>query len=173
MIVGLGGGIGAARLWRALVRTGCAKDLTVVVNTGDDLWRYGLRVCPDLDTVQYWLSDRADTERGWGRRDETFRCMDALRGLGDDPWFNLGDTDLATHLLRTAWLREGVGLAEVTRRLGAAMDVPVRVLPMCEQEVRTEVRLEDGAWIGYQDFIVRRRAREPVTDVRWEGIEEA
>jgi LPPG:FO 2-phospho-L-lactate transferase len=169
MIACLGGGIGAARLWRALVRTG-VDDLVVIVNTADDLWRYGLRVCPDLDTVQYWLSDRADTERGWGLRGESFRCMDAMRGLGGAPWFALGDMDLATHLLRTAWLREGAGLGEATERLGAALGVPVRVLPMCEQEVATQVRLANGDWIGYQEFIVHRRADVPVEAVRWVGM---
>jgi LPPG:FO 2-phospho-L-lactate transferase len=169
MIACMGGGIGAARLWRALIRAG-VDDLVVIVNIADDMWRYGLRVCPDLDTVQYWLSDRADTRRGWGLRGESFRCMDAVRGLGEDPWFSLGDTDLATHLVRTAWLRDGDGLAEVTERLGAAMDVPVRVLPMCEQEVATEVRLESGEWIGYQKFIVQHRASVPVEDVRWAGV---
>jgi LPPG:FO 2-phospho-L-lactate transferase len=173
MIACLGGGIGAARLWRALVRAGYADQLVIVVNTGDDLWRYGLRVCPDLDTVLYTLSERADTERGWGLRGESFRCMEALRALGEDPWFNLGDTDLATHLLRTAWLREGVALAEVTRLLGAAMEVPARVLPMCEQQVGTEVRLQDATWIGYQDFFVRRSAREPLSDARLAGVDAA
>jgi LPPG:FO 2-phospho-L-lactate transferase len=169
VIACLGGGIGAARLWKALARV---DELAIVVNTADDLWRYGLRVCPDLDTVQYWLSDRADTARGWGLKGETFRAMETLRSLGEDPWFGLGDTDLATHLLRTSWLRAGVGLAEVTARLGAAMGVPARVLPMCEQEVATQVLVGD-AWLGYQEFIVRRQASVPVDDVRWVGVEAA
>jgi LPPG:FO 2-phospho-L-lactate transferase len=169
VIACLGGGVGAARLWKALARV---DELSIVVNTADDLWRYGLRVCPDLDTVQYWLSDRADTARGWGLKGETFRAMETLRSLGEDPWFGLGDTDLATHLLRTSWLRSGVGLAEVSSRLGSALGVPARVLPMCEQEVATQVLAEDG-WLGYQEFIVQRQASVLVRDVRWVGIEAA
>lgn len=171
VIACLGGGIGAARLWRALLDVVGADALSIVVNTADDVWRHGLRVCPDVDTNLYWLSGRADRERGWGLRDETFRCMDALRELGGDPWFALGDADLATHLLRTAWLRDGVGLAEVTDRLASAMSGGAAVLPVCEQEVGTEVRVERDGWIGYQDFLVRRGAGDPVLDARWAGVE--
>ena len=173
MIVGLGGGIGAARLWRAVVGVCGADRLTLVVNTADDLWHYGLRVCPDIDTNLYWLSGRADRARGWGLRDETFRCMETVAGLGSEPWFGLGDRDLATHLLRTGWLREGAGLGQVTARLAEAMGVQTTVLPMSEQEVATEVRVPNGDWLGYQDFLVRRAAREQAREVRWAGIEGA
>jgi LPPG:FO 2-phospho-L-lactate transferase len=170
MIACLGGGVGAARMWRALAGVVGGHRLAIVVNTADDVWRHGLRVCPDIDTNLYWLSGRADEVRGWGLRGETFRCMEGLRGLGEDAWFALGDGDLATHLLRTEWLRDGVGLAEVTARMAAAMGVEPAVLPMCEQEVRTEVRVGGAGWIGYQDFLVRRRAAGRVLDVRWAGI---
>ncbi|MBA3744615.1 MAG: YvcK family protein [Sporichthya sp.] len=90
-IVGIGGGIGASRLWRALVETVPAAELTLVVNTADDLWIHGLRVCPDLDTTLYALSDRQDRERGWGLKDETWRASETLRDLGHDVWFRLGD----------------------------------------------------------------------------------
>src|ERR1035437_6961730 len=128
MIVGLGGGIGASRLWRALARRVAAEELTLIVNTADDLWIHGLRVCPDLDTTLYALSDRQDRERGWGLRGETFACMTALVGLQDDVWFNLGDQDLATHLFRTHRLREGYGLAEITARLAESMGLYTRVM---------------------------------------------
>lgn len=170
VIVGLGGGIGAARLWRALDAAG--QDLTVVVNTADDLWHYGLRVCPDLDTNLYWLSGRADCARGWGLAGETFTAMAAVGELGEDPWFGLGDRDLATHLLRTQWLRDGVRPSTVAARLRERMGVRPVILPMTEAEVATQVRTAEG-WLGFQDFLVRRGARDRALEVRWAGIESA
>lgn len=175
-IVGIGGGIGAARLWVTLAQemtTGCSAappDLTLIVNTADDVWAHGVRVCPDLDTTLYALSGRQDTERGWGTKGETWRCMQALRSLGEDIWFHLGDTDLATHLLRTSWLREGTGLAEVTHRLARAMGVPARVLPATEQPVATQVHCADGMSRGYQEFLVRDGAEPQVQKVTYRGL---
>ncbi|MGQ0837495.1 2-phospho-L-lactate transferase [Actinokineospora sp.] len=172
-IVGLGGGIGAARLWCALAAAVPAEDLTLVVNTADDLWHNGLRICPDLDTTLYALSGQQDTARGWGVRDESWRAMDTLRGLGQDVWFNLGDRDLAVHLLRTGLLREGTGLTEVTARLATAMGVGIRVLPMTEHEVSTRVTVAGGADLHYQEFLVRHGASVPVHAVRRAGADTA
>lgn len=172
MITMLGGGIGASRFSRVLATVVPPAQLTCVVNTADDLWHYGLRVCPDLDTTLYAHSGRKDERRGWGLRDDTFRAMEQIRGLGETPWFSLGDLDMATHLLRTGWLREGLGLAAITSRLAAAMGVGVRVLPMTEDEVATEVLTAEG-WLHYQQFIVRRDARPTVEAVRYAGSETA
>lgn len=172
MIVGLGGGIGAARLWRALLARIEPEQLTIVANTGDDSWMHGLRICPDLDTVLYALTDRQDTERGWGLRGETWRCMDTLRTLGADPWFNLGDTDLATHLYRTGALRAGRSLSQVTAELAAAAGLRARLLPMSDDEVETWVRTDAGT-VHYQEFYVRGRAEAAVRDVEYRGIETA
>lgn len=171
MIVGLGGGVGASRLWRALRAEGV--DLTVVVNTADDIWLHGLRVCPDLDTTLYSLSGRQDTDRGWGVRGETWRTMDALRELGAQPWFNLGDLDLATHLFRTGLLRDGVGLSEITRRLAERFGVGVRVLPMTDDEVTSYVLTVTGSLLHFQEFHVARRARDEVRAISYRGIDEA
>ncbi|HZP15044.1 MAG TPA: 2-phospho-L-lactate transferase, partial [Nocardioides sp.] len=160
--------IGASRLWRALAKIVPPTDLTLVVNTGDDLWIHGLRVCPDLDTTLYALADRHDGERGWGLRDESFRCMDGMRKLGHDVWFNLGDQDLATHLHRTGLLRAGVDLSEVTRRLAAAMGVTVRVLPMTDAEVTTRVTTTDGRRLHYEEFLVREHAVPAVEHVGYD-----
>lgn len=170
-IVGLGGGIGASRLWTALAAAVDPADLTLVVNTGDDLWHHGLRVCPDLDTTLYALSGRQDTERGWGVRGESWRSMDALRELGQEVWFNLGDRDLATHLLRTGMLRDGAGLAAVTDRLATAMGVGVRVLPMTEDEVTTRVEIAGGRVLHYEEFLVRHGAVPVVKRVIYSGAE--
>ena len=173
MIVGLGGGVGASRLWRALLAETGGTDLTVVVNTADDLWVHGLRVCPDIDTTLYALSGRQDLERGWGVRGETWRAMDALRRLGGDPWFNLGDLDLGTHLFRTGLLREGVGLAEVTGRLAAAMGLGTTVLPMTEDEVTSYVLTAAGELLHFQEFHVARRSRDEVRALTYRGVETA
>lgn len=174
MIVGLGGGIGASRFWRALLAAGVDPgDLTVVVNTADDIWLHGLRVCPDIDTTLYALSGRQDSERGWGVRGETWRSMDALRDLGAQPWFNLGDLDLGTHLFRTGLLRDGIGLAEVTRRLAAGMGLGPRILPMTEDEVTSYVLTVSGSLLHFQEFHVARRSRDEVRNLTYRGIDTA
>lgn len=172
-VVGLGGGIGASRFWEVLVPAVDAADLTVIVNVADDLWIHGLRVCPDLDATLYALSGRRDDQRGWGVRGESWHCMDAMRDLGHEVWFNLGDRDLATHLLRTGLLRQGLGLATVTARLAAAMDVGVTVLPVTEHEVTTYVETESGERLHYEEFLVRHGAQPLVQRVEHAGLHEA
>lgn len=171
-IAGIGGGIGASRLWRALADAVAPADLALVVNTADDLWIHGLRVCPDLDTTLYALSGRQDFERGWGVRDETWRVSQSLASLGHDVWFNLGDQDLATSLYRTGRLREGVGLATITAALAAVLGVGVRVLPMTEAEVATTVQVA-GELMHYQEFIIRHHAEPAVERVTYEGSADA
>jgi LPPG:FO 2-phospho-L-lactate transferase len=168
MITLLGGGIGASRFSRALAQVVPPEQITCIVNCADDLWHYGLRICPDLDTTLYAHSGRKDEQRGWGLRGDSFRAMEQIRSLGEAPWFNLGDLDLATHLLRSGWLREGLGLAEVTCRLALAMGVRLNVLPMSEDEVATEVRTAHG-WMHYQRFLVQRDARDSVEALRYVG----
>lgn len=172
-VLGIGGGIGASRLWTALARALPTADLTLVVNVADDLWIHGLRVCPDVDTVLYALSGRQDTDRGWGVKDETFVCMDALRALGVDVWFNLGDRDLATHLLRTRLLSQGATLQETTDVLAAALGVSARVLPASNDPIRTAVVVDGGETIDYQEFLVKRGASATVEEVVWCGLDEA
>jgi LPPG:FO 2-phospho-L-lactate transferase len=147
-------------------------ELTLVVNTGDDLWRHGLRVCPDLDTNLYALSGLRDRERGWGVAGDTFRTMEQLRRLGEDAWFNLGDLDLATHLLRTAMLRDGATLREVTARLVAALEVEVTLLPATDDEVATRVVTPAGER-SFQEYFVQHRAEEDVVAVRYVGADGA
>ena len=161
----LGGGVGCSRLARPLARAVGEGQLTLVVNTGDDHWRYGLRICPDLDTNLYALAGLQDTQRGWGLAGDTFRAMDQLRRLNDDPWFNLGDLDLATHLRRTALLANGASLTQVTAQLAAALRVDSVLLPMSELEVSTHMVTPVGE-IHFEEYFVRREAQDPVENGR-------
>ena len=126
----LSGGVGGARflqgLLRLVARTGSETEVTVVANTGDDIWVHGLKVCPDLDTVMYTLGDGIDTQRGWGRTDETWHAKDELAAYGVEPtWFGLGDRDIATHLVRTQMLDAGYPLSQVTEALCRRWLTPV------------------------------------------------
>jgi LPPG:FO 2-phospho-L-lactate transferase len=169
-IVGLGGGTGASRLWRVLARAVGPSRLTLVVNTAGDLRLHGLRICPDIDTTLYALAGRQDPERGWGVRDESFRCLAALRELGGESWFSLGDLDLATHLYRTGQLSAGSTLTEVTTRLTAALGVRSRVLPMSNHDVTTRITTTDGRVLPYAEYLVREQAAPGVRGVRFDGI---
>jgi LPPG:FO 2-phospho-L-lactate transferase len=147
------------------VRVVPPEQLTVVVNTGDDRDFFGLRVCPDLDTVMYTLAGLVNRETGWGQRDDSFSCLAALRRLRADLWFQLGDRDLATHIQRSARLREGASLAEVTRELCAALGVSAQLLPMSEERCPTVVVRQDGARSDFQEYLVRDGAPADVASV--------
>jgi len=162
-VVVLAGGTGGAKLARGMLDVVGADDLVVIANTGDDIEIYGAYVSPDPDLVTFWLADRID-ERGWGLKDDTFSVMDGLRELGVDVWFNLGDRDLAIAIERARALDEGVRLTEAHARICSALGVHARVLPMCDQPVRTRV-MADGSWFSLQEFLIRRRGEGPVQDV--------
>jgi len=170
-VVELAGGVGGAKLADGLAQLE-AVDLTVVVNTGDDLELHGLSIWPDHDTVAYTLAGLDDEVRGWGLRDESWTVMDRLAGLGDPPWFRLGDRDLATHLWRTDRLRAGTRPTEVALALAEAMGIGSRILPMADEPVRTEVRTDDG-WLEFQEYFVHRHQVPEVHEVRFRGIDAA
>lgn len=170
MITALAGGTGAAKFLRGLVALTDAARLTVIGNTGDDTEIWGLHISPDLDTVTYTLAGLIDETKGWGFKDESFRCLQAMAGLGGETWFNLGDRDLATHLFRTESLRRGAPLSVVTDAIRRALGVRSRILPMSDQPVRTQVRSTTG-WLTFQEFFVREKAQVEVLDVAYEGAE--
>ncbi|MFN2427131.1 MAG: 2-phospho-L-lactate transferase [Candidatus Binatia bacterium] len=172
MITLLAGGVGAARLLRGLVRVVAPRDLTVVVNTGDDDEFYGLHVCPDIDTILYTLAGLAPLERGWGIDGDTFTVREELDKLSGPGWFALGDRDLATHIQRTLRLRAGASLSEVTRELAKARGVKVRVLPMSDDVVRTVISTERGD-LAFQEYLVKNRTRPRVRSVRYRGARAA
>lgn len=171
-VVELAGGVGGAKLAEGLAAH-LGADLTVVVNTGDDVEVTGLSVWPDHDTVAYTLAGLDDEVRGWGLRDETWTVMDGLAALiGEDPWFRLGDRDLATHLWRTDRLRTGARPTDIARELAAALGIAPTILPMSDQPVRTEVLTDDG-WLEFQEYFVHRHQEPEVHEVRFRGIEAA
>jgi LPPG:FO 2-phospho-L-lactate transferase len=171
-VVTLAGGTGGAKLAEGLQAVLPPGDLTVVVNTGDDTERHGLLVMPDHDAVMYMLSGRFDHERGWGVADETWTVMDGLADYGEEAWFRLGDRDFATHIARSARLREGHTPTEAVSALQAALGVPTRILPMADEPVRTQVRTDEG-WLDFQEYFVHQRQGPDVREIRYAGIDAA
>ncbi len=164
-VVALAGGVGAARFLSGLVRVLPPEELTVIVNTGDDRDFFGLRVCPDLDIVTYTLAGVVNTDTGWGFRDDTTACLDALRRLRTDVWFRLGDRDLATHIHRSERLRAGATLSEVVREIATAFGVRVELLPMTEHDAPTRVVRADGTRTDFEEYMVRDGAPDDVAEV--------
>jgi len=157
----LAGGIGAARFLRGLLAAAPDATITVIGNTADDITLFGLRVCPDLDSVMYTLGGGSDEEQGWGRADETHRIGDELAAYGAGPsWFTLGDLDFATHIFRSQLLASGKPLSEVTRVLCERWRPGVRLLPMSDGRVETRVRVA-GELIHFQEWWVRLHAAVP------------
>jgi LPPG:FO 2-phospho-L-lactate transferase len=169
-VVVLAGGTGGAKLARGMLDE-VGADLVVIANTGDDIEIHGGHVSPDPDLVTFWLADRID-ERGWGLHGDTFAVMDALRELGEDVWFNLGDRDLALCVRRARRLAEGARLTEAIDEARRAYGVAARVLPASDAPVRTHVRAA-GRWWPFQEFMIRHRAQGPVEDVEFRGAPEA
>jgi LPPG:FO 2-phospho-L-lactate transferase len=176
-VVALAGGVGAGKFLRGLVRVVPPADVTAVVNTGDDIWVHGLRICPDIDSVTYWLADVADRERGWGRATESFRAMGELARLGGEAWFSLGDLDLGAHLARADMLAAGTSFTETTAAIAGALGVEASVLPMSEDTVTTRVEAVGGNGerldLHFQEYWVGRRARDEVKSITYEGAESA
>ncbi len=171
-IVILTGGTGGAKLARGIADVAGAERLTAIVNTGDDVEIYGAHVSPDPDLVSFWLAGTID-ERGWGLRGDSFNVMDALRELGVDVWFNLGDRDLAWCIERARLLADGLSPSAALARLNDAIGVRSRVLPMSDDPVRTWVRTGTAGWCSFQEFMIRERAAGLIEDLEYRGAEQA
>ena len=170
-VVVLAGGTGGAKLARGMLDVVGPQRLSVIANTGDDIEIYGAHVSPDPDLVSFWLADLID-ERGWGLQGDTFFVMDALRAIGSDVWFNLGDRDLAWCIERSRMMDEGLSATAAHERLAASIDLQARVLPMSDDPVRTWVRTPAG-WRSFQEFMIRDRAVGPVEGLEFRGAERA
>ncbi len=168
MIVVLTGGTGGAKLVQGLQRVLAPQELTVIVNTGDDIDWWGLHVSPDIDSVLYGLAGLLSRERGWGVEGDSFRCLERMKEFGQPSWFSLGDLDLATHLTRTAMLRAGKSLSAATAELAAKLGVGARVLPMSDERVSTMLDTPRGT-LTFQEYFVRERHQVPVRAVRFNG----
>src|SRR5580704_4262673 len=171
-VVALAGRIGTARFLDGLIRVLAPERIFIIGNTADDAEIHGLHISPDLDTVTYTLSGLSDPKRGWGIRGDSFRCLEALSRLGADTWFQLGDRDLATHLYRSQRLRQAEKLSAITAEITAALGVRSRIVPMSDDRVRTRICTPTGE-LEFQTYFVKRRARDKVISVRFEGATEA
>ncbi len=169
-VIALSGGVGGAKLVLGLAHVVPATELLVVANTGDDFDHLGLRICPDIDSILYALSGLSDQERGWGRADETWTFMQAMRDLGGADWFNLGDGDLALHVLRTNRLNQGASLSQFTAEVAKSMGIKVAIVPMCDQPVATMVKTSEGS-MAFQHYFVREQCSPRVQGFDFDGID--
>ena len=172
MIVALAGGVGGAKLAVGLAAVLPQKELTIVVNTGDDFEHMGFTICPDLDTVMYTLAGVNNPKTGWGRAGESWRFMSEMKRLGGEDWFQLGDRDLALHVLRREALRRGALLSVVTQDLAKRFRIKHAILPMSDTPVRTRVKTKSGE-LAFQDYFVRLRCAPRVTGFRFAGARNA
>jgi LPPG:FO 2-phospho-L-lactate transferase len=171
-VVALSGGIGGAKLALGLARVMAPENLTIIANTGDDFEHFGLTVSPDIDTLIYTLAGIANPETGWGRNDETWSFMAAMRQLGGPDWFSLGDGDLAMHVMRTHRLAGGGRLTDITRDIARALGVACDILPMADTPVRTFVETAQGR-LAFQDYFVRLKCAPVVARLTFDGADRA
>jgi len=168
----LAGGVGAARFLQGLVRVVPEESVTVVVNTGDDVELYGLHVSPDVDIVSYTLAGIVDESKGWGIEGDTFNFLDQMARLGQEAWFKIGDRDLATHVLRTRMLREGMTLSQATREITRMLGLRVNIIPMTDDPFTTVIRTEAGE-LHFQEWLVKRGGRDRILGIEFRGAEKA
>ncbi|TNE36529.1 MAG: 2-phospho-L-lactate transferase [Alphaproteobacteria bacterium] len=171
-VVALSGGVGGAKLALGLSKILAPEDLTIIANTGDDFEHLGLHISPDIDTLIYTLADMANPEQGWGIRNETWNFMAGLKAAGGETWFQLGDKDLVTHVLRTKALREGTSLTEITRDLCARYGARHKILPMSDDPVRTRVKTNEGP-LEFQHYFVRERCLPEISGIEFTGMDTA
>ncbi len=172
MITALGGGVGAAKFLKGLSRI-LSGPLTAIVNTGDDIRLFGLRISPDIDTIIYWLSGLVNREKGWGISGDTFHCLEQLERFGFETWFRLGDRDLATHIYRTYLRDKGHVPSEITARLSKALRINnIKILPMTDEDVETWIETEKGE-IHFQEYLVKKEMTPEVRGISIKGIEKA
>jgi LPPG:FO 2-phospho-L-lactate transferase len=171
MITTLAGGVGASKFLDGLSRVAPPEEISIIVNTGDDIEMFGLYIAPDLDIVTYTLAGAVNPETGWGLAGDTFNCLEQLLGYTQsDRWFNLGDRDLAAHIFRAQLLRQGRPLSEIAERLRTALGVKSRILPMTDTHTPTTIITAEGE-MHFQEYLVKRRAQPKVTGIRFENIE--
>lgn len=168
----LTGGVGGAKLVLGLAHATEPSNVVAIVNTGDDFEHLGLSVSPDIDTLLYTLSGKSNASQGWGREGETWNFMDALRSLGGEDWFALGDADLALHALRTLKRKQGESLSSIVSKFATAWNIGVKILPMSDEPVATRVGTKDGE-LAFQHYFVKERCAPEVRQIRFDGASDA
>ena len=167
-ITALAGGVGAARFLTGLAKAVNPEDITVIVNTGDDINLYNLHISPDVDIVTYTLAGIVDEAKGWGIKDDTFQALAALKTLGADTWFNLGDKDLATHIYRTNRLHQGATLTQVTTEIATKLGLKTRILPMSDDHFETKIRTPQGT-MHFEEYFVKHQCKPQFLGVEFDG----
>ncbi len=168
MITALAGGVGAAKFLTGLMKLVRPEDLSVVVNTGDDIELFGFHISPDIDIVTYTLAGIVDEEKGWGIKGDTFQCLEMLKKHSSDTWFNVGDRDFATHIYRTDRLRQGCTLSQVTDEVCGVLGLKVKILPMTNDRFETRIKTKNGT-IHFEEYFVKRQAKDEVLGVELVG----
>jgi LPPG:FO 2-phospho-L-lactate transferase len=168
----LAGGVGAAKFLEGLVNIVKPELLKIIVNTGDDIELFGLKICPDLDIITYTLANLVDRKKGWGFVDETFNCLEILKTYYETGWFNAGDKDLATHIYRTDLLIRGYTKAQVTETICRKLGVKSQLIPMCNETVETYIGTHDGE-VHFEEYYIKRRCEPEILDIKFKGIENA
>jgi LPPG:FO 2-phospho-L-lactate transferase len=167
-ITALAGGVGAARFLTGLMHHVKKDDVSIIVNTGDDIDLFGLHISPDIDIVTYTLAGIVDEEKGWGVKGDTFQCLDSLKKFGQEAWFNLGDRDLATHIYRTSQLRAGKTLTQISAEISQSLGLKTRILPMSDDRFETRVTTPSGV-MHFEEYYVKRQCSEEVLSVEFAG----
>jgi LPPG:FO 2-phospho-L-lactate transferase len=173
VITVLAGGVGAARFLTGLAQLIKQENLTVIVNTGDDIDLFGLHISPDIDIVTYTLAGIVNDEKGWGVKGDTFNCLNMLKSFGEVVWFNLGDQDFATSILRTFMLKNGATLSQVSAKVSCDLGLKLKILPMTDDKVATYVQIPDEGFVHFEEYLVKRAAKDPVFNVKFVGAEGA
>lgn len=170
MITVLAGGTGSIKLVRGL--SAIDSDVNVVCNVGDNLWMYGLYICPDIDTTIYGLADLLDRDKGWGIRKDTFNFLRQMESFGEETWFRIGDRDVSTHIMRTNMLKNGKNLSEITKWMCQKFAISANVMPATDSSIETRISTRTGE-MSLQEYWVKNKGREPVTGIRYDGVDKA
>ena len=168
----LAGGVGAAKFIEGLVQIIKPELLKILINTGDDIELFGLKICPDLDIITYTLANLIDQKKGWGLKDETFNCLSILKQYYDTGWFNAGDKDLATHLYRTDLFKQGFTKAEITNKIANKLGIKAELIPMCNEDVVTYIKTSNGS-IHFEEYYIKHCCEPKILAVEFKGIEKA
>ena len=168
----LAGGVGAAKLIEGIANIVNQELLKIIVNTGDDIELFGLKICPDLDIITYTLADVVDKEKGWGFVDETFNCLSILKNYYDTGWFNAGDKDLATHIYRTDLFKKGLNKSQITELICKNLGIKAQLIPMCNEPVETYIKTPTDL-IHFEEYFIKYRCEPEVLNIEFKGINEA